>query len=315
MIKQLENFAGDHELRDLSRCISPPRRSIRLWRIQEASPLLYKICLANPFTYAVELIRFAFYGQVEWISLGVVAGCHAAVPGRRHHRLRPFARPDDPQTGHGRKRLMARTSLARSLVVGCHARADRERRLRRPRIRTGPASSARCRNCRSARSGTGRTFLRRRRTGRRITAVSALVEEVAARRVPIADAQKQIRDFAASLPAGQVAPKMAMLVQGMFDHMDAERSQVISGIARYAHKQLELAAGLRKEASDVDALRAKPDADPDEIERRTDQLNWATRIFEERVQSLTYVCEVPTIIEQRLYQLSKTVSETLAAKK
>jgi hypothetical protein len=146
-------------------------------------------------------------------------------------------------------------------------------------------------------------------------AVSALVEEVAARRIPIANAQKAIKDFAASLPAGQVVPKMTMLVQGMFDQMDAERSHVISGISRYAHKQLELAAGLRKEASDVDALRAKPDADPDEIERRTDQLNFATRIFNERVQSLTYVCDVPTIIEQRLYQLSKTVSDTLAAKK
>ncbi|RWQ38425.1 MAG: hypothetical protein E5Y88_23015 [Mesorhizobium sp.] len=146
-------------------------------------------------------------------------------------------------------------------------------------------------------------------------AVSALVEEVAARRMPIAEAQKKIRDFAASLPAEQLAPKMAMLVQGMFDHMDTERSHVISGISRYAHKQLEMAAALRKEASDVDALREKPDADPDEIERRTEQLKFATRIFNERVQSLTYVCDVPTIIEQRLYQLSKAVSETLAAKK
>ncbi|RWK37087.1 hypothetical protein [Mesorhizobium sp.] len=146
-------------------------------------------------------------------------------------------------------------------------------------------------------------------------AVSALVEEVAARRMPIAEAQKKIKDFAASLQAEQLAPKMAMLVQGMFDHMDAERSQVISGISRYARKQLEMAAALRKAASDVDALRAKPDADPDDIERRTEQLKFATRIFNERVQSLTYVCEVPTIIEQRLYQLSKAVSETLAAKK
>ncbi|RWO00280.1 hypothetical protein [Mesorhizobium sp.] len=146
-------------------------------------------------------------------------------------------------------------------------------------------------------------------------AVSGLVEEVAARRMPIAEAQKKIKDFAASLPAEQLAPKMAMLVQGMFDHMDAERSQVISGISRYAHKQLEMAAALRKAASDVDALRAKPDADPDDIERRTEQLKFAMRIFNERVQSLTYVCEVPTIIEQRLYQLSKAVSETLAAKK
>lgn len=32
----------------------------------------------NPFTYAVELIRFAFYGQVNWLALGVVAGCTAA---------------------------------------------------------------------------------------------------------------------------------------------------------------------------------------------------------------------------------------------
>lgn len=145
--------------------------------------------------------------------------------------------------------------------------------------------------------------------------VSALVEAVAARRMPIPEAQKEIKDFAASLPPEQVAPKMTMLVKGMFDHMDAERSHVISGISRYAHKQLEMAAQLRKEASEVDALRAKADADPDEIERRTDQLNFATRIFNERVQSLTYVCDVPTIIEQRLYQLSKTVLETLVSKK
>lgn len=146
-------------------------------------------------------------------------------------------------------------------------------------------------------------------------AVAALVEDVAARRVPIADAQKTIRDFAASLPAEQVAPKMTMLVQGLFDHMDAERSHVISGIGRYARKQAEMAAQLRKEASDVDALRAKPDADPDEVERRTDQLTFATRVYEERVQSLTYVCEVPTIIEQRLYALGKTVAEVLKQRK
>ncbi len=45
-----------------------------LWRVQESSPLLFRICQANPFTYVVELIRFAFYGQIEWLSLGVVVG-------------------------------------------------------------------------------------------------------------------------------------------------------------------------------------------------------------------------------------------------
>lgn len=141
--------------------------------------------------------------------------------------------------------------------------------------------------------------------------ISDLVEELAARRLPVADAQKQIREFAAGLPADQVKSQMAMLMQGLFDHMNHERSEVISGIGRYARNQLELAARLRKEASEVDAMRGKSDANVNEIAARTDRLTWETRVFEERVQSLTYVCEVPTLIEQRLYGLAKTVDEAM----
>ena len=61
-------------------------------------------------------------------------------------------------------------------------------------------------------------------------------------------------------------------------------------------------------------MQAKPDADIAKMQELTDRLNWETRIFEERVQSLTFVCEVPTLIEQRLYALSKTVAEVLAKK-
>ena len=38
-------------------------------------PLARTVCGLNPFTHAVELIRFAFYEQVNWLSLAVVAGC------------------------------------------------------------------------------------------------------------------------------------------------------------------------------------------------------------------------------------------------
>jgi ABC-2 type transport system permease protein len=74
LVKQLENFSGVMNfvifpMYFASAALYP------LWRVQESSPLLYKICLANPFTYAVELIRFAFYGRIEWLSLGVVCGC------------------------------------------------------------------------------------------------------------------------------------------------------------------------------------------------------------------------------------------------
>jgi ABC-2 type transport system permease protein len=73
MIRQLENFAGVMNfvifpMYFASSALYP------LWRIQESSPLLYDICRLNPFTYAVELIRFALYGQIAWTALAVVAG-------------------------------------------------------------------------------------------------------------------------------------------------------------------------------------------------------------------------------------------------
>jgi len=67
-IRQLENFAGVMNfvifpMFFLSSALYP------LWKMAEASPLLRDICAANPFTHAVELIRFALYGQFEPMAL------------------------------------------------------------------------------------------------------------------------------------------------------------------------------------------------------------------------------------------------------
>ncbi len=76
VIKQLENFAGVMNfvifpMFFASSALYP------LWRIREASPLLYEVCRLNPFSYAVELIRFALYGQIDTISLLIVLACTA----------------------------------------------------------------------------------------------------------------------------------------------------------------------------------------------------------------------------------------------
>jgi ABC-2 type transport system permease protein len=74
VIKQLENFAGVMNfvifpMFFASSALYP------LWRIREASPMLFEVCRLNPFTYAVELIRFGLYGQVDTVSLAIVVGC------------------------------------------------------------------------------------------------------------------------------------------------------------------------------------------------------------------------------------------------
>jgi len=73
VIRQLENFAGVMNfvifpMFFASSALYP------LWRIREASPLLYEVCRLNPFTYAVELVRFSLYGQVDTVSLAIVVG-------------------------------------------------------------------------------------------------------------------------------------------------------------------------------------------------------------------------------------------------
>jgi ABC-2 type transport system permease protein len=72
VIKQLENFAGVMNfvifpMFFASSALYP------LWLVQQSSPVVYTICRLNPFTYAVELIRFALYLEVDWLSLAVVA--------------------------------------------------------------------------------------------------------------------------------------------------------------------------------------------------------------------------------------------------
>jgi ABC-2 type transport system permease protein len=80
VIRQLENFAGVMNfvifpMFFASSALYP------LWRLRESSVLLHDIAAANPFTSAVELIRFALYREVAWGPLAVVLGCTAAVLG------------------------------------------------------------------------------------------------------------------------------------------------------------------------------------------------------------------------------------------
>jgi ABC-2 type transport system permease protein len=72
VIRQLENFAGVMNfvifpMFFTSSALYP------LWRMRESSLLLYQISAANPFSHAVELIRFALYGQLEPTSLLLVS--------------------------------------------------------------------------------------------------------------------------------------------------------------------------------------------------------------------------------------------------
>lgn len=73
-IKQLENFAGTMNFVIFPMFFMSPAL-YPLWRLQEsAADIIYWIALANPFTWAVELMRFAMYGRLNLVAALIVAG-------------------------------------------------------------------------------------------------------------------------------------------------------------------------------------------------------------------------------------------------
>jgi len=78
-IRQLENFAGTMNfvifpMYFMSTALYP------MWKLQESgAEWVYQVARFNPFTHAVEWIRFAFYGQdagaSPWVVLGTGALC------------------------------------------------------------------------------------------------------------------------------------------------------------------------------------------------------------------------------------------------
>jgi ABC-2 type transport system permease protein len=73
-IRQVENFAGAMNfvmfpMFFFSSALYP------LWKLQQSgSDWVYYVALVNPFTYAVELIRFALYGEFDGLAAAVVTG-------------------------------------------------------------------------------------------------------------------------------------------------------------------------------------------------------------------------------------------------
>ncbi len=74
VIRQLQNFAGVMNfvifpMFFASSALYP------LWTVKQANEKLYYLCMANPFTHAVELVRFALYEKFNHVAFAVVGGC------------------------------------------------------------------------------------------------------------------------------------------------------------------------------------------------------------------------------------------------
>jgi hypothetical protein len=140
--------------------------------------------------------------------------------------------------------------------------------------------------------------------------VSVLVPKLAARRTPLEEAKKAITEFL----TGSTAEKTEtgkLLFAGLFETLNAQRDSVLNGLERVTRKQREAADKIRSDTLALQALQGASPPDQPKIDDLGNQLIWETRIFEDRRRVISFVCEVPTAIDQRLFALGRVIQQEM----
>ncbi len=140
--------------------------------------------------------------------------------------------------------------------------------------------------------------------------VADLVAQLAARRTPLEQVQRLIDTFNDKAGADK-RRKLLLVYAGVFDELNRQRSEVIGGLTRVAHRQAAFADEIRAENHDFLDLRQRPDADPAKLKELGEKLDWDMRLFEERRKSIGFACEVPTLVEQRMFAIARMIQAKL----
>lgn len=148
---------------------------------------------------------------------------------------------------------------------------------------------------------------------REIPDVAALVGQIAPRRIPQDEAVASIKRFAAGYSGAERTTALTELFAGLFDTLNAERNDIIRGIKRFYRRQDALARRIEEGWKALGEL--DPNAtDPKTAEQRAalqQQVDWDSRIFDDRQRLLPVVCEQPRVLEQRVFALSRAIQEQL----
>jgi Spy/CpxP family protein refolding chaperone len=137
-----------------------------------------------------------------------------------------------------------------------------------------------------------------------------LVARLAARRTPMEDAQRRIAQFVTGDAAAKTE-KGKLLFAGLFETLNSERGAVMSGLERLARSEKALAEEIRSETSAMHELQDAPSPDQAKVDELATRVEWNMRIFEDRRKSIRFACEVPVIIEKRLFALSRSIAQTM----
>jgi hypothetical protein len=140
--------------------------------------------------------------------------------------------------------------------------------------------------------------------------VTQLIPKLSSRRVAIEDATSAIERFASEQPPDKRDTALTLLFAGLLQTMNEERSIVMSGIERFQQRQRGRAHEIERQGTEIERLKQRAASDEGargELSLAEDKYKWDVRVFTERQQSLPLACEIPVLIEQRLFALGREI--------
>jgi hypothetical protein len=140
--------------------------------------------------------------------------------------------------------------------------------------------------------------------------VAQLAHQLASRSTPVEEAQAAIDRFADDLAPEERNDQLARLFHDVLQQINQERSQIIAGIKRYTRRQQHLAEKIAQDSQRLADLQpgTTPDAPTQEL---LEERQWDLRVFEDRRQILSQICEQPVLLEQRAFSLSRAMQARL----
>jgi hypothetical protein len=141
-------------------------------------------------------------------------------------------------------------------------------------------------------------------------AIADLVPKLAARRVPLEKAIAAIAKFGKDLPPQERDVQLTKLFAGLFNTVNTQRRAIITGIEKFQRAQKARAEELEKQGVNIAELKGNivvDDTGATPLTPEEEKAYWAGRIFQERQANIPIACELPPIIEERLFELSRTI--------
>lgn len=140
--------------------------------------------------------------------------------------------------------------------------------------------------------------------------IGKLIAVLASRRVPLEEAAAAIARYAAAQPQDKRDDALKLLFAGLLSTINTDRAIVMKGVERFQQRQKARAAEIERRGALLRQLKERAASDEKaraELTAAEERYNWDVRVFGERQQSLPLACEVPVLIEQRLFELGREI--------